>query len=177
MRINRKNFAELFRTDYHTVSVIFVENDGQYSQSAKSWGSGKKAYTYKVPKNMEVSEGDLLLVYVANSSKVIETLKVVRVVSVNREAEIEEDSPFDYKWVVGKLDDVMQEYNRNVEKDTELKRAVHKLEAALEKVSLRKQLAAAMEELDEDDKKELAAAFNLTNLLEHNGGQPKAAKG
>lgn len=159
MKLNRKNFAELFRTDYYTVSVHFAVDDRKYAVN------DTKAYTYKVSKDMEVKEGDDLLVYVASRGQPIHALKVVRVVSVNREAEIEEDSPFDYKWIVAKLDDVMASYYANLEKDNNLKRAVYKLEAALEKVSLRKQLEAAMQELDEEDKKELAAAFNMTNLL------------
>jgi hypothetical protein len=170
MKINRKNFAELFRTDYYTIGVFFEKDyneefDVNLGQKAARTINNVKEYTYKVPKSLTLTLGDKLLVCTDNNLDYVRALKVVKVASINREPEIEEDSPFDYKWIVGKLDDVLVGYKEQIEKDNNLKRAVHKLEQALERVSLKKQLEAAMMELGEDDKNELARLFNMPNLL------------
>ena len=165
MRINRKNFAELFRTDYYTIGVFFEKDYNEEYDANLGPKAAVKEYTYKVPKSLTLTLGDKLLVCTDNNLDYVRALRVVKVTSINREPEIEEDSPFDYKWIVGKLDDVLAGYKEQLEKDNNLKRAVHKLEQALERVSLKKQLEAAMMELGDDDKTELARLFNMPNLL------------
>lgn len=157
MKLNRKNFAEFFRTDYYTVSVVFLEN------TATSRPGGAKAYTYKVPKSLKVDVGDKLVVC-TQEPLMADSLKVVKVISVNVDAEIEEDSPFQYKWIVGTFAEVMTNYQENLDKDNRLKKAVHKLEQALERVSLRKQLETALSEIGDEERKELSALFG-TDLL------------
>lgn len=155
MKLNRHDFAEFFRTDFYTVQVIFVDN---VYPSPKPPGESKKRYTYKVPKNLKVEIGDSLLVCKHEVSEVA-ALNVVQVVSINLEPEIDGDAPFNYKWVVDRLDSVLVKYNENIGKDNRLKKAVAKLENALQRVSLRKQLEAAFQEIPDEDKAELVSLF------------------
>jgi hypothetical protein len=175
MKLNRQNFAEFFRTDYNLISVIFAEgNIGRRSHQIHRDNFGQtdlKRYTYKIRKEDACEIGDEFLVCTSNDLSNIETLKVVKVVLINVEPEIEEESPFEYKWVVGRLDDVLINYKANIEKDNNLKRAVHKLEQALERVSLRKQLQAALDELPQQDREELATMFGVQNLLGNDDGK------
>ena len=152
MKLNRKHFAELFRTDYYTVAVKF-RTDSYYRSD--------KHYTYKVPKTIELIEGDKVLVCVSNDLSKVDELKVTTVQAINREPEIESNAGFDYKWIVAKLNDVLAPYVDNIEKDKKLKRAVYKLEAAMERAMLRVQLADALKELSEDDALELSREFGI----------------
>lgn len=169
MNLNKNNFAELFRSDYYTVEVWFIESahtyERQVSQQSVNRAQPKK-YTYKVLKTEELKVGDKVVVCVSNDMDVAEELKICQVVSINNEPQIDGESSFKYKWIVGKFENVIADYRANVEKDTKLKRAVTKLEGALEKVALRTQLKLAMETLDDETKKELAEAFGMPNLLE-----------
>lgn len=173
MKLNRKNFAELFRTDYNIVSVVFAESELNRGPSVRGRlpDGAIKLYDYKIPKDWTISIGDKLLVCTDNNLDYLQGLKVVKVVKLNSEPEIEEDSPFDYKWIVAKVDDVMEKYIALIEQDTNLKRAVSKLEQALERVSLRKQLETAMSELDDGTRSDLARLFNMPNLLGNDGAK------
>jgi hypothetical protein len=152
VKLNRKHFAELFRTDYYTVGVKFADDP---------YGRNPKEYTYKVPKSMNLVCGDRVLVCVPNDLSKVQELKVTTVQTINREPEIESNVGFDYKWIVAKFDDVTADYVSNIEKDKKLKRAVHKLESAMERAMLRVQLADALKELSEDDALELSQEFGL----------------
>lgn len=173
MKLNRKNFAEFFRTDYYTITTKFLQSELAALGNSAAPKREIKEYTYKVPKSVELQLGDKLLVCVSNDIERAEKLDVVFVTAINHEAEIEEDSPFAYKWIVGKFDDVMTSYRENLVKDQNLKRGVHKLEQALERVSLRNQLKMAMLELDDETKKELGAIFGMKNLSLENGSGGK----
>lgn len=176
MKLNRQNFAEMFRTDYYLVSVQFMEGI-KNPLGAVRGRPGDKSYTYKISKSQVVDVGDRLLVCTVNEPNEAEMLKVVVVVSINKEPEIEEESPFQYKWIVAKFDDVMAAYYENIAKDTNLKRAVHKLEKALERVSLRQQLKMAMAELPDDERLELSKAFGVSNLLGNDDGKEENQRG
>lgn len=162
MQLNRNNFAELFRSDYYTVEVWFVESVNRSQAIAPP---PPKRYIYKVLKTDKLEVGDKVVVCVTNTPEAAEELKVCTVVAIDFEPQIEGESSFKHKWIVGRFDDLMAGYMANVESDTKLKRAVTKLESAMEKVNLRAQLTLAMEILDPETKKELAEAFNMPNLL------------
>jgi len=154
MKLNRANFAEFFRTDYYTINVIFdVENDTGVRKNPST------RYTYKVPQDIKLEIGDRVVVMPQAGN-----LKSPTVVEIHENPQIEEDTGFNFKWIVGKYDDIIVNYVENMERDTRLKKAVAKLEQKLEQISLRKQLALAMEELGEADKQELTALFG-TELL------------
>lgn len=155
MKLNRANFAEFFRTDYYTINVIF-EADESTVQRARNPST---RYTYKVPQDIKLQIGDRVVVMPQPG-----VLKSPIVVEVHENPQIEEDTGFNFKWIVGKYDDMVAGYKENVERDQRLKKAVAKLEQKLEQISLRKQLALAMEELGEADKQELTALFG-TELL------------
>lgn len=150
MELKHQHFAELFRSDFYTVSVVFDnEEDAQYRTL--------KEYTYKVPKDLNLEVNELIIVMVVSHKK--ETLKIVRVVSIHANTEIHEDNGFKYKWIVGRYSDIMKDHIANVARDNKLKIAVGKLEAALARVSLRKRIADAMETLDDATKSELIELF------------------
>jgi hypothetical protein len=151
MQLNRKHFAEFFRADYKTVSVTFSTTKSHY-------GSYGKKYTYKVPKALDVKPGDLLVVYVAGRDQA-EALQIVTIAEVHENPAINAGAHFDYKWAVGRFQDVMAEFNSNKARDEKLRVAVDKLERALGQVSLRKQIAEAMGVLDDVTVAELKEAF------------------
>ena len=151
MNLNRKHFTELFRADYKTVAVTF-ESTGAHCRSYN------KKYVYKVPKDLGVANGDKLVVYVDHREHGT-GLQIVTVAEVHENPEINSAASFNYKWIVGRFDDIMASQALNIAKDNKLKLAVEKLEVALTRVSLRKQLASAMEELDADTVNELSLLF------------------
>lgn len=153
MKLNRKHFAELFRSDYYTVQVHFC--------GTSIHSGSEKAYTYKVHKDVEVQLTDRLVVCVPNQLDAVQELKVVRVVSINHEPGIEEDVGLQYKWIVGKLDDIISGYKVNIEKDQKLKRAVAKLEGAMERAMLRVQLSDALKELAPEERESLAEELGI----------------
>lgn len=155
MKINRANFAEFFRNDYYTVAVRFMD------------GAGDKDYTYKVPKSIGVTFGSKVIVCVPNDPTLAKELKIVTVVRVDENPQVHDDAGFNYKWIIGTFDTVMEEYLANVAKDTKLKTAVAKLEQKLEQISLRKQLQLAMDELDDESKAELSQLFGTELLIEN----------
>lgn len=155
MQLNRKNFAEFFRTDFYTVGVKFFGAAGDIQA---------KEYTYKVHKDMEICIGDKVFVCTSNDPMLAQELKATVVSSINREPELEGSDCINYKWIVGKLQDVLAPYLENIEKDNRLKRAVTVLERKLEQINLRKSIALAMEELGDEDKNELKSLFG-TELL------------
>lgn len=152
-QLNRRHFTELFRADYKTVAVTF-------NSTRSHCDSFAKRYTYKVPKAMQVAVGEKLVVFV-NGRIETEQLQTVTVAEVHENPEINSDASFKYKWAVAKFDDVMAQYQDNVRKDNQLKIAVEKLETALSRISLKKQLQTAMSELDQDTIDELQKAFGF----------------
>lgn len=160
MNLNRAHFTELFRTDFYTVGVKFFTN-----ANALAARSENKTYTYKVPKDIKLDIGAKVFVCTSNNLEDVQELKVAIVFNVNKEPEIDEGGGFTYKWIVGTYDDVLAGYRVQVEKDTRLKRAVAMLEKKLAQVSLKKQIEMAMNELGDDDRKELSELFGMPSLL------------
>lgn len=160
MRLNRKNFAEFFRTDFYLISVRFP------AEASVHQAASNKAYTYKVPKDVVLDLEDKVVVCVSNDPDTAWELKITTVIKIDRDLEALEEGSINYKWIVGRSDEILAKYKENIAKDNKLKQGVAKLEQALERVSLRQQLAMAMKELDEDTKRELGEIFGSQNLLE-----------
>lgn len=163
MQLNRNNFAEFFRADYKTVSVTFDENDADATGRPKA---NTREYTYKVSNTDTVQVGDKLLVCVLNYG--YPTYKVVTVRSVNDTPQIDGSASFDYKWIVGPISPMLEQYETNKARDKQLKAAVIKLETALERRMLRTQIKEALAELPENERAELLAVFgaDMTPAIE-----------
>lgn len=173
MAINKANFAELFRADFNLVQVIFRSYDGK-----KDSGSNNRAYTYKIAKEKKVEVGEFLLVSVApiegaHVNPDYYDLTVVQVVKIDLEPELEGPESIKFKWIVAKLSDVVKEYEENIQKDYRLNKAFATLERKLEQIDLRKKIAMMLEEIGDDDRKELESLFGgelLGNRALSNGG-------
>lgn len=168
MRLNRKNFAEFFRTDYYLVGVKFLDNSG-VAMTPQAQQERKKMYTYKVPKGVELSIGDKVVVCTQDPD-FADDLRITVVAKVDTDLEVLQDGSIDYKWIVAPYDDLIASYKQNIEKDNKLKQGVAKLEQALERVNLQTQLKLAMEMLDDGTKKELSEIFGMGNLLGNDNG-------
>lgn len=155
MQLNRKNFAEFFRTDFYTVSVKFFGAAGDLQP---------KEYTYKVHKDMKVNIGDRVFVCTSNEPKMATELKATVVTNINLEPELEGSDCINYKWIVGKLEDVLLPYFENIERDNRLKKAVSTLERKLEQIHLRRSIVEAMGELSAGEQDELKALFGADLL-------------
>jgi hypothetical protein len=114
-----------------------------------------------VPKTTELAIGEKVVVYVDArvSSRGGPTLQIVTVMKIHTAPEIHKDNGFKYKWIVGRRNDIFANYDANVARDERLKVAVGKLQAALDSVNLRKQMAEAMAMLDPAAITELRQAF------------------
>lgn len=146
MKLNRNHFADLFRADYKTVAVTFDDTDPAY----RSYG---KLYTYKVAKDEDVKVGDKLLV-LGNDQYKITTVR-----EVNETPQIDGSATFDYKWALGSMNQMLARREENMARDQQLKAAVAKLEAALERRMLRKQVTDLLDELPEEEAAEFKALF------------------
>ncbi len=165
MKLNRQHFAEMLRADYLTVGVVF-----QYeNNTVRRTGSGysvvsppdpPKVYTYKLPKDSGVKEGDTVIVKTPEN-----TLKLCTVVRVDGCPGIDGTATFQYKWAVGTITDLLTKYEENIEKDRKIGEAVTRLENRLEQQMLKKEVVQMLAELPEAEAEEFRAIFNLPKQL------------
>ncbi len=78
------NICSLFQDNFKTISVQFQE--------------GYKLYTYKCLKDVEIEDGDTVVVFARNE------YKCATVKAVHENSEIDYDSNITYKWIVQKVD-------------------------------------------------------------------------
>lgn len=102
-----KNIAALLRADAKTVGVKFQAQDDGVT-------ANRKTYTYVT--DIQFEEGDRAVVMVG------EVLKVVEVVRVDADLEIEPNSDVQYKWIVCKVD--RAGFDANLEKNREIERTL-----------------------------------------------------
>lgn len=152
MALNRNHFAEFFRCDYNTVQVTFDDTPERYPSHGKQ-------YTYKASKDDKIAAGDKVLVF-ANDQ-----YKIVTVHAVNENPAIDGAASFNYKWIVGPISALLEKHQANVDKDLRLKKAVATLEASLAKVRLRKEIAAAMDELPAEEMAQIKELFGADLCL------------
>lgn len=99
--------------NHYLINVKFYDCTGVTNNSKK--------YTYKVPKDVHIDIGDEVVVFVSSNAK-DQKHHVVRVVDKDLDAQ---DTEFQYKWIVGKIDTVA--YDDLLAKDKEFKGLVQKL--------------------------------------------------
>lgn len=87
--MNLNHLMSLLQDDYVTVEVAF---------SVKGVVSSN-TFTYKAPKAFNLATGDKVIVDSPTNG-----LTVVTVVNVHQYGDINIDAPFDYKWIVQKVD-------------------------------------------------------------------------
>lgn len=84
------HIASLLQTGYYTVGVMFLEDRNPEAQ--------RKIYTYKVPNTVKLEVNDRVIV------KVVDDLKLVKVMEIHPEPQIDLNSKVPYKWIVQKVD-------------------------------------------------------------------------
>lgn len=99
--------------NHYLINVKFYDSTG--------FANNSKKYTYKVPKDVHIDIGDEVVVFVSSNAK-DQKHHVVRVVDKDLDAQ---DTEFQYKWIVGKIDTVA--YDDLLAKDKEFKGLVQKL--------------------------------------------------
>lgn len=75
--------------EFYTIDAVFQNRDGSL---------GAKHYTFKVPKDLELSRGDQVVVEARG------IFQIAEVAQVHKYAKIDYDSAFTYKWVVQRVD-------------------------------------------------------------------------
>ena len=107
--MKQRHLYALLDTSYTTIKVVFNEihapapvtkRDRQVPWSAdepKTYPG--QAYTYKVPKDAGVAVDDFVVVDTKSRG-----LTLARVVEAHESPQIDIDAPFDYKWIVQKVD-------------------------------------------------------------------------
>ena len=155
INFDRNMFTQLFRNDYNLIVVRFsiVEED-PFSDPARRFGKpAVKTYTYKLAKDEQVKPNDIVVVDVNGS------IKLAQVVSVNDTPALDGPETFRYKWALGTLNEMRAKYEANLARDKQIKVAVAKLEAALTKKLMTKQLTELLAELPSDEADELRSLF------------------
>ncbi len=84
--MKQKHLIALLQTDYTTVHVVFTDS------------TNYREYTYKAPLNMQLEEGDSVVVNPPSG------LKIAEVKKVDQYAKIDVDADYDYHWIVQKVD-------------------------------------------------------------------------
>lgn len=83
----------LMRDNYYTVEVTYGLGQGK--------AEGERTYTFKVPKDVQLNEGDAVVVPADSNSK---PYTIVYVAKVHLEAELDFALDVDFKWIVSKVD-------------------------------------------------------------------------
>ena len=154
INFDRNMFTQLFRNDYNLITVRFsiIEED-PFNDLRHPGKPAVKTYTYKLAKGEQVKPNDIVVVDVNGS------IKLAQVVSVNDTPALDGPETFRYKWALGTLNEMRDKYEANLARDKQIKVAVAKLEAALTKKLMTKQLTELLAELPSDEAAELRTLF------------------
>ena len=117
--------------DYTSIRVIFTVNL-PFDPVAVGAQTG---YTYLMPYAMDLRVGDAVVVPVTGNG-----FKIGQVIAVDAQPDLNLDAPFQYKWVVGKVD--FQAYNERLMMEDRIGAKVQDLE----RENLRKNLVAGLME-------------------------------
>lgn len=141
---NRHLFS-LLDTSYTTIGVRFqnqsypapppMSRDSEGSLRTKHAPSSQHdsftdGYTYKVPKDWDVREGNLVVV----ESGLTGALELASVVRVDLTPNIDVDADFDYKWVVQLVD--LADYSVRVQKEADFNKSMLEVERVKQRESL-----------------------------------------
>lgn len=149
-KYTKQQIAELFRNDYVVLGVIFLE-DAKNSPTT---------YYYKFAKDSGAAVDDHVLVEIGNSAYELGKGPVYKVVVVKEIIEADKfdfDRSINYKWAVGRTDQLMKDYRANLAQDVKLQNAYQLLEKRLARAELKKNLDAMLAELPPADADEIKA--------------------
>lgn len=121
------NAACLFQNDMTTVKVVF-DFSNIISSNNDFLNISAKKYTYKITKNSGIKAGDVIAVP-ANGE-----VKIVLVVEVDDEPDIDYDARYKYQWVIQKID--TSEYHKRVDSENKF----YKTLRSAEKKKIQKEL-------------------------------------
>ena len=124
--------ATILSDNCQTIEVRFKDHTG-----SACGGS----YTYKAPKNLELKEGDEVVVNSPSTGAV-----VVVVTKVHETMSIDIDAPFSYTWIMHKV--CHTTYDANMEKDNAVREKVEELQA---KAKQARAVSTLMSELGLDE--------------------------
>jgi len=151
--VKNKHLYALLDQSYTTIGVVFARDERpdlqqappapghqpqglrQAGRKAPPWGRPDdgvptpKAYTYKVPRDEAIAIDDYVVVHGEHSG-----LAIGRVVRVDADPRIDVDAPYDYKWIVQRVD--RETYQRRVDAE----RAFSDAMLNVERVRQREQL-------------------------------------
>lgn len=138
--------VDLLSENFYTVACVFPESkDGCIITPPDNFQNFRgKQYTYKVPKHLDVQEGDYVVVQVGD------VLKIVKVCERHEFPEIDTEASFRYRLVIGKVD--LEAHATFVAQSTELEEKLKKLKRKAERAKL---VAAFVEEYGEEGLAEL----------------------
>lgn len=156
-----KNIAAFLRPEAKTVAVRFFQD--KFKDIAEKMtllgdevSLSPQAYTYVTDLNVQV--GDLVIVYA------VSVPKVVMVVQVDNNLDLEPNDTVEYKWVVAKVD--MSPYIDNCKKNALINRTI----AKAYKNNMRKQFTDLFfASMDEDSRKFLASVITPKDELVEKG--------
>lgn len=134
--MNQKHLLSLLQNDFTTVDVVFE------SSMQDSFGravSQSKTYTYKANLKDDIQEGDKVVVDSPSKG-----LCVVTVVSVDKTPRIDVNAPFDYKWIIQKVD--TSRYDEMLKKEGQFLEAMAEVERAHQRQLLLEKFQAHLPE-------------------------------
>lgn len=137
-----QHLIALCQTGYTTVEVRFLDDNGN-AQSGQT-------YTYKVPTNLALEKGDILVVPARQS------FKLVKVDKIHAEPQIDVTKPLALKWAVQKVD--FTGYNDQTQRETD---AIAKLQVAERKAAQQQALEVLMGSVG--DREEFLRLLNGTS--------------
>lgn len=143
--------AELLLENFYTVKVVFANSNNEYIHTSKH-------YTYKVHRSMQLAVNDFVLVR-ANSE-----VKLVQVVAVDSEADIDYGANFKYNWAFQKVE--LNRLEQLEELDRRVKKSVETLRRRQMKRDLLKELTG---EIGEDELKQLTQGLDLPGITVDQG--------
>lgn len=118
--MNQRHLLSLLQNGFTTIHVVFESNMHDGFGSVKSQS---KTYTYKADLKDNIQVGDKVIV-----DSPTKGLHVVTVANVDKTPRIDVSAPFDYKWIVQKVDTTL--YNERLKKEEEFLESMEEVERA-----------------------------------------------
>lgn len=124
------NITSLLSTKYQTIECSYERT----TLDPRTKVRNEKMYTYKVPLDIDVKVGDALIVNPPGG------YKIVIVTAVHDQPRINPDARYEYKWIVGKIDDTAYKIRvaneETVKRMVELREHQKKVQAHIDAVGL-----------------------------------------
>ena len=126
------HLISLLQTNYTTVKVKFPNGRG---------GTSDKDYTYKVPLDAKVQVEDYVVVDTSTTGYAI-----AQVVKVDESPDINLDAPYQYSWIIQKVE--LAAYYERREREQRINKQLFKLEQRKQQKNLVEQFRSMLREAD-----------------------------